>query len=610
MRKLLIIGLFLLGLGWAVANFQGLATQGTYDRIVLDFREDITDGQIQAQIDAIAQKFNVRAKLNSRFSEADHLYVVPGDRKVLDALRKSEVKRYTESIDPDYLYSVPEQGFQPTQTPSNANPASDAPNDPLWHQQWNMQSIRVQESWKETKGNGVTVAVIDTGISQVPDLEKTKFVKGYDFVNDREDAEDDNGHGTHVAGTIAQSTNNGYGVAGIAYEAALMPLKVLSAGGGGTVADIAESIRFAADHGADVINMSLGGGGESSVMREAIDYAHKKGVVIIAAAGNAARNAAEYPGRYPHVMAVAALDAAGQKAPYSNFGAGVNISAPGGSTTNGEAGGILQNTINPQTKEPVFAAFQGTSMASPHVAGVAALVKATNIKDPDEVMAVLTQSARKVEGDELNHYGAGKLDAAAAVQLALKGKITFGDFFRWLRDNGYLNPRFWIDGGVVALLPKLAMVLGSYLLAWFLKNYFPFRWSWAMASGLVAGSSGLFFLRGIYLFDLPQYPFRLLGSSIPELGSAVQASTALNPLSASVLIPGILLALFLGHQQWRWFAIGTTIGVSACLGVSAAIDPQLMWIGEGAISRIYLVINALLCYGLARLALKSEDKLA
>lgn len=610
MRKLLIIGLFLLGLGWALSNFQGLATQGTYDRIVLDFREDINAGQIQDQINAIAQKFNVRPQLNSRFSEADHLYIVPGDRKVLEALRKSEVKRYTESIDPDYIYSIPEQGFQPQPAPSDATATSEAPNDPMWNQQWNLQNIGVQQSWKETRGNGVTVAVIDTGISQVPDLQKTKLVKGYDFVNDREDAQDDNGHGTHVAGTIAQSTNNGYGVAGIAYEAALMPLKVLSAGGGGTVADIAEAIRFAADNGADVINMSLGGGGESSVMQEAIEYAYKKGVVIIAAAGNADRNAAEYPGRYPHVMAVAALDSTGQKAPYSNFGAGVNISAPGGSTATGEAGGILQNTINPQTKEPVFAAFQGTSMAAPHVAGVAALVKSTNVKDPDEVMAVLTQSARKVEGDELNHYGAGKLDAAAAVQLALKGKITFNDFFRWLRDNGYLNPRFWIDGGVVALLPKLAMVLGSYLLAWFLKNYFPFRWSWAMASGLVAGSSGLFFLRGIYLFDLPQYPFRLMGSSLPELGSAVQGSAALNPISASVLIPGILLALLLGHKQWRWFAIGTTIGVSACLTVSAAIDPQLMWLGGGAIARIYLVINALLCYGLARLALKPEDKIA
>jgi serine protease len=620
MRKLLIIGLFLLGLGWALSNFQGLAAQGTYDRIVIDFREDVGTNQIQNQINEIEQKYNVRPQLNSRFSEADHLYIVKGGasgsreaaRKLLDSLRSSEVKRYTESISPDYTYRIPEsQNLQASgQSSTEVNPSANAPNDPMWSQQWNMHNISLQQGWAETKGGGVTVAVIDTGISQVPDLEKTKFVKGYDFVNDRENADDDNGHGTHVAGTIAQSTNNGYGVAGIAYEAALMPLKVLSASGGGTVADIAEAIRFAADNNADVINMSLGGGGESPVMQEAIEYAYKKGVVVIAAAGNAARNAAEYPGRYPRVMAVAALDASGQKTVYSNFGAGVNISAPGGSTDNGEAGGILQNTINPQTGESVFVAFQGTSMAAPHVAGVAALVKATGMKNPDEVMQVLTQSARKVEGDELNHYGAGKLDAAAAVQLAIKGKITFGDFFRWLRDNGYLNPRFWIDGGVVALLPKLAMVIGSYLLAWFLKVYFPFNWTWGMASGLVMGSSGLFFLKGVYLFDVPQYPFRLLGSSFPEWGGAIQGNAALNPISASVVLPVVLLALLLGHKQWRGFAIGTTIGVSACLAISAVLDPQMMWLGDGAIARIFLVVNALLCYGLARLALKPGDKIA
>ena len=170
-------------------------------------------------------------------------------------------------------------------------------------------------------------------VTKVPDLKSTKVIKGYDFVNDKVSANDDNGHGTHVAGTIAQSTNNGYGVAGIAYEAQIMPLKVLSAGGGGTVADIAEAIKFAADNHADVINMSLGGGGESHLMKEAINYAYDKGVVIVAAAGNENRNASSYPARYPRVISVAATDAAGDKAPYSNYGAGVDISAPGGSET-------------------------------------------------------------------------------------------------------------------------------------------------------------------------------------------------------------------------------------------------------------------------------------
>lgn len=608
MKKLLIIALFLVGLGWTIAQFPGLATQGTYDQIVLDFREDIADTDIQQQLNAIAQTYKVRPQFNSQFSKPEHLYIVKGDKSLLDALRKSDLKRYTEAIEPDYIYRIPDGESRKFVGSTSEPRASQAPNDPMYSKQWNMHNIGIEQAWIETKGRGVTVAVIDTGVSKVPDLEKTNFVKGFDFVNDQENAADDNGHGTHVAGTIAQSTNNNFGVAGIAYEANIMPLKVLSSFGGGTVADIAEAIRFAADNKADVINLSLGGGGESAVMRDAIDYAHSKGVVVIAAAGNSNRNAADYPARYPHAIAVAALDASGAKAPYSNFGAGVDIAAPGGSTEQGESGGILQNTFNPETGESVFAAFQGTSMAAPHAAGVAALIKAAGVDNPDEILAVLKQSARKVESDDLNHYGAGKLDAAAAVKLALHGKITFNDFFRWLRDNGYLNPRFWIDGGVVALLPKIAMVLGSYLLAWFLRVYFPFNWSWAMGSGLVAGSSGLFLLKGFYLFDLPQFPFRILGSSLPELGSAVQGSAALNPISASVLIPFLLLALLLGHSWGKPFAIGATIGVAACLGISAIVDPQVMWLGSGFVGRAYLIVNALLCYGLARLALKPKDR--
>ena len=428
MRKLVLAGLFLVGLIWAIASFSGLAAQGTYDSIVLDFREDIDATQIEQQVQTIAQKYNVRPRLNSEFSQPDHVYVVKGDKRLLNAL-KHDLKPYTEYIEPDYIYSIPEsQTLKVNGSVSKEMPpiqaTGQAPNDPMYSQQWNLHSINVESSWQDTKGKGATVAVIDTGISEVPDLKETKFAKGYDFVNDREDARDDNGHGTHVAGTIAQSTNNGFGVAGIAYEATLMPLKVLSASGGGTVADIAESIRFAADHGANVINMSLGGGGESSAMAEAIDYAHKKGVLIIAAAGNSGQSSASYPARYPHVLGVAALESSGQKAAYSNFGAGVDISAPGGSTSGEDtAGGILQNTIDPSTGESTFAAFQGTSMAAPHVAGVAALVSASGVKDPDEVAAALMQSARKVQDDELNHFGDGKLDAAAAVKLALKAKL-------------------------------------------------------------------------------------------------------------------------------------------------------------------------------------------
>ncbi|MEA5509790.1 S8 family peptidase [Crocosphaera sp. UHCC 0190] len=585
MKKLLFLILFIVGLWVALTNFKGLATQGKYDSVIVNFRENLPTAVLSEEINAIATNYKTTASLNSIYAIDQHIYTLSGDEKTLNQLKKSPLKKYVEYIEPNYIYQ-----------------ALETPNDPEYSKQWNLHNINVERAWEETKGEGITVAVIDTGVSRVPDLRQTEFVSGYDFVNDRNDASDDNGHGTHVAGTIAQSTNNNYGVAGIAYQAKIMPLKVLAAQGGGTVSDIADAIRFAADNGADIINMSLGGGGESQVMKDAIDYAYSKGVVIIAAAGNSNQNAASYPARYPKVISVSALDAAGKKAPYSNYGAGVDISAPGGS----DSGKIVQETIDPNTGEAVFSGFQGTSMAAPHVAGVAALVKAAGIKQPEEILAVLTQSSRKVQEDPFNHYGAGQLDAGEAVKLAIKGKITFRDFFRWLRDSGYLNPRFWIDGGVVALLPKLLMVLGSYLLAFLLRNYFPFAWGTPFNWGLVLGSSGLFFLQGIYIFDLPQWPFRVMGSSLPELANSIQGTALLNPFLGSVLLPFGLIAILLGHRSWKWFAVGTALGVASCLTVHAAIAPGVWGMPSVDISRAFLGVNALLCIGLACLASKGE----
>jgi serine protease len=587
MRRLMLLCLFIFGIGFALFNFKGLAQQGEFDSIIVDFKEEVPIAKISAEIQAISQQYNQLVNLNSIFSIDDRIYIVKGDKQVLKELKRSPLSKQTEYIEANYQYH-----------------ALEVPNDPDYSKQWNFRNINVEQAWDETQGEGITVAVIDTGVSQVPDLKLTKLVKGYDFVNDKADATDDNGHGTHVAGTIAQSTNNGYGVAGIAYKAGIMPLKVLSNTGGGTVADIAESIKFAADNGADVINMSLGGGGASTMIEEAIKYANSKGVVIIAAAGNEGRNASSYPARYPNVISVSATDAAGDKASYSNFGAGVDISAPGGS----ETGKIIQNTLDPSSGESVFVGFQGTSMAAPHVAGVAALIKASGISEPAEVLSILKQSTRKVQEDHLNHFGAGHLDAGAAVKLALKGQITFNDFFRWLRNSGYLNPGFWLDGGAVALLPKLGMVIGSYLFAWFLRNYLPF--TFGLNSGLIFGSSGLFFLQGLYIFDLPQWPMRLFGSSIPELGNLIVGTSSLNPLFASVLIPLVLTILFIGHPSLKWFAIGSSIGVAACLGISAIADPTLWLLGGGAIARSYLMINALLCLGLAYLASQREKQRA
>ena len=584
MKKLFFLfGLFIFGLWLVLANFKGLESQGEFDSVIVNFRNDVPSAVISQQLDAIAQDKQQQAKLNSIFSTDGNIYLLEGDRAAVKKLRNSPLKEFVDYIEPNYVYH-----------------SQKVPNDPEYAKQWNFRSIQLEEAWEKSKGAGVTVAVIDTGVSRGPDLQQTEFVRGYDFVNDRTEATDDNGHGTHVAGTIAQSTNNKYGVAGVAYAAKIMPIKVLGADGGGNVADIAEAIRFAADNGADVINMSLGGGGESHLMKEAIDYAYQKKIVIVAAAGNSNLNAASYPARYPRVISVSAFDSSGEKAPYSNYGAGVDLSAPGGSDT----GKILQETIIPKTRESKLVGLVGTSMAAPHVSGVVALMKATGMKEPEAILQGLQQSARKITEDPNNYFGAGQLNAAEAVRFAQQGKISFRDFFRWLRDNGYLNPRFWFDGGAIAFFPKLLMIVGSYLLAFFLRVYFPFRWGWAFNSGLIFGSSGLFLLQGFYLFDLPQWPFRLMGSSLPELGSFCQSSASLSPVFASVLIPFLLLVFLWGNMTGKLFATGLTLGVSVALCVYAIIAPDVWGMSHLIIARLFLGVNALLCLGLSYFSIR------
>ena len=599
MKRLFWLALFFATFLWIIGAYPGLSDQGEFDSILFNFKDDVDVVQIEQQFATVANTVEPDStlRLNSAFSESNRLYVLEGldadavkaNRQLIKQFKRSELKEYVQSIQPNYVYHT-----------------LDVPNDPDYAKQWNLNAINMEQAWSISKGEGVTVAVIDTGISPVPDLAQTTFVPGYDFVNDRADAADDNGHGTHVAGTVAQSTNNNYGVAGVAYQAKLMPLKVLAAFGGGTVSDIAEAIRFAADNGADVINMSLGGGGRSQVMEEAIAYAHRKGVVIVAAAGNENTNSASFPARYDHVIAVSALDRDGKRAPYSNFGAGVNIVAPGGATRDSDEGGILQETIDPATGRSVFSAFQGTSMASPHVAGVAALIKAAGVSDPEQVAKILYESSQDVQNDERNEFGAGYLDAAAAVQLAQERQWPFWQFFRWLWQTAFFRLRLWFDLDAVPVVPKLLMIGVAYSLAMVFKAYLPNRWPGLLHGGLIVGSAGLFLLRGLYIFDLPQWPLRLLGSSIPEWGTAAQANPVLNPITASVLVPLCLLALLLSHPSWKWYAIGSTFGVAACLAVSAVLDPECLWIGTTVWARAYLMTNAVLCLLLAYLALKVE----
>lgn len=346
------------------------------------------------------------------------------------------------------------------------------PNDPDFAKQWHLRAAGATQAWDATRGQGVTVAVIDTGVYPVDDLDASRIVSGYNFVANSADARDDHGHGTHVAGTIAQSTGNGKGVAGMAPLARVMPIKVLSAFGGGTSMAISDGIRWAVDHGARVLNLSLGGGGRSLAMEGAVAYARRKGAVVVCAAGNSGSRGVSFPAAYPGAFAVSAVGPKALPAPYTSFGPEVALAAPGGDKTLGEEGGVLQETLaEGSTSQFAYRWFQGTSMATPHVAGAAALVESLGVTNPGAVERVLTGTAREPAVRDAEKFGAGLLDAGAAVRrvtvvwaatrlaLALFGAfIALGHARKLSQHRGGAGLPFWTGlvagaGALTALAP-------------------------------------------------------------------------------------------------------------------------------------------------------------
>ncbi len=305
-------------------------------------------------------------------------------------------------------------------------------------------------------GQGVTVAVLDTGIAyknwgrfrESPDLTATRFARGYDFISPGSYPVDHNGHGTHVASTIAESTDNGYGLTGIAYGATLMSVRVLDTSGEGDAAVIAQGVRFAVNHGAQVINMSLefDTGVTASDIPElisAIRYAHRRGVVVIAAAGNEGTRTIAYPARAPFVIAVGATTQHGCLADYSNNGPQLTLVAPGGGADAGlpddpncrpgdaPGGDIYQITFlgpNPR-KFGIPPGYDGTSMAAPHVSATAALVIASKVlgahPSPDAILNRLKATATVLGGPgDQARYGAGLVNAAAATDPGGPGAVA------------------------------------------------------------------------------------------------------------------------------------------------------------------------------------------
>jgi len=282
-------------------------------------------------------------------------------------------------------------------------------DDPQYPSLWGIKKIKADCAWDTNIGAGnVKVAVVDTGVDYNHEDLAGTVIKGYDFVNNDNDPKDDHGHGTHVAGTIAATINNNKGVVGVGPNVKILAVKVCNSGGSCPYSAIANGIIYAADNGARVINLSLGGG-PSQTVKNAVDYAWNKGVMLACAAGNGGPGPTTYPGAYPSCLAVAATDQNDQRAGFSQY-APDGVSAPGVS--------ILSSLPNNQ-----YASWNGTSMATPHVAGLAGLLFAQNPNRTNaRVRQILTATTDDIGAPGKDGiFGFGRINAQKAVLYQCTG---------------------------------------------------------------------------------------------------------------------------------------------------------------------------------------------
>lgn len=418
------------------------------DRLIVKYRSDAGSAVLARAKDAATRRGH-RLELLRRGGLGTHVMRLERHLPLADM---RQLAREIAETDANVEYAEPDRILQAMATP----------NDTQYGQQWHYYEARgginLPAAWDLTNGSGVTVAVIDTGYRPHADL-AANIVGGYDMIKDTGGSNDGNArdsdaqdpgdyatygqcglfssshnsswHGTHVAGTIAAVTNNGSGVAGIAYGAKVVPVRVLGACGGYT-SDIADGIIWASGgsvsgapanaNPARVINMSLGGSGScDSTSQNAINSARSRGTVVVVAAGNSNANASGFsPASCSGVITVAATNRNGGRASYSNYGSIVAVAAPGGDTASGSANGIL-STLNSGTRTPgsdSYAYYQGTSMATPHVVGVVALMLSRNPSlTPDQVASILKSTARAFPAT-CSQCGTGIVDAYAAVVAA------------------------------------------------------------------------------------------------------------------------------------------------------------------------------------------------
>ncbi|MEX2012843.1 MAG: S8 family peptidase [Candidatus Levyibacteriota bacterium] len=363
------------------------------EEILVGFRPEVSSGRR----DFIHQQN--RASIKRNIQQIDtHVVKVPAGATVSEIIDTYRALPEVEYAEPNFLAK-----------------AFLTPNDPLFNDQWNLKKILAEDSYDVVKGGFGPIAIIDTGVDGTHTDLSGLVLEGYNTIDENTNTSDDHGHGTHVAGVASAQTDNANGIASISYQSSILPVKVLKSDGTGTYDDLSEGIIYAADKGARLVNLSLGGSSDSTTLKRAVEYAQARGSILVAAAGNNGNDAPVYPAAYSGVLAVSASDQNDNLASFSSYGNNIFVSSPGVSITSSVPG----NSYNK---------YSGTSMSAPHLAGL--LVLALSAKPSlsnSELIDQVKNNAEKVGSYTYDqngwnpYFGYGRISSGKTLK-AIEGE--------------------------------------------------------------------------------------------------------------------------------------------------------------------------------------------